>query len=111
MDQVDRLLGSRVVDELHALVWTRPIVNRGTFDPGWSCREHAASIAALLTLEGVPVHLRHGRCMFIQGAAGNNPPICYGQESSSGLKRTSTGRFELACEVVWSLAWCTEDNS
>lgn len=52
-DAVERLVRSNVVDELHALLWVQPRVNRGELDLGWSCREHAASIDALLTLNAV----------------------------------------------------------
>ena len=85
MEHVDQLLAGPAVGELHALLWTKPRVNKGKFDPGWSCREHAAAIAALLTLEGVHVRIRHGRSVFMQGATGNAPPVGFGQEASDGF--------------------------
>lgn len=79
-DVVEQLLRSRAINELHALLWAKPKVNQGEYDLGWSCREHAASIAALLTLRGVSVRLRHGRCAFVQGGTGNAPPVAITQQ-------------------------------
>ena len=82
-EQVDRLLGAGAVEELHSLTWGKPKVNRGEYDPGWSCREHAVAVAALASLAGHIARVRHGRCMFAQGASGDYPPVIKGQDSSS----------------------------
>jgi hypothetical protein len=34
--------------EAHALLWTDPVMNRGVFDVGMNCRDHALVFAALL---------------------------------------------------------------
>lgn len=82
MDPVARLLASEVILELHALLWTKGRLNFGEWDGGWSCREHAVSVASLLTLDGAAVFLRHGRCMFVQGPSGERAPVALGQEAS-----------------------------
>lgn len=81
-------LSHEVIDELHCLVWDKPRLNRGEYDPGWSCRDHAVAMAAIICLDGQTVSLRHGRCYFIQGGSEIGPPVAIGQESSSSSGHT-----------------------
>jgi hypothetical protein len=76
-------LTDEVINELHGLLWDKPRLNRGEYDPGWSCRDHAVAIAGIISLNGLAGGLRHGRCFFIQGASADGPPVGVGQESSS----------------------------
>lgn len=75
------LIQRTFLDELRAFLWLKPFLNGGTRDGGWSCRDHAVVLGALLTLDGHQVAVRHGRCMFVQGATSGHPPTGYGQET------------------------------
>jgi hypothetical protein len=69
-----------LIRDLHRLLWIPGLVNRGEPDGGWSCRDHAAILGALLALHQVPADLAHGRCMFVQGATSGRSPSGIGQE-------------------------------
>ena len=84
---LEEFFAGPVLPELHHLLWTKPRVNRGTFDLGWNCRDHAVSIAAILSAEGHEVSLRYGRCTLVQGPTeGGLPPVAI---SVDGLGETS----------------------
>lgn len=79
-----------VVDELHALLWSKPLVNKGILDSGWNCRDHAIIVAALHLLSGnspLP-HIAHGANMLILGPNGRNHPSGFGQEIGLGAGHT-----------------------
>lgn len=70
------------VDELHAFLWTEPFLNRDQRDGGWSCRDHAVVVGAVLQNLGAAVSIRHGRCMFVLGPEPDgHPPVGIGQDS------------------------------
>lgn len=77
---LERLLEPRFRHEIHSFLWAKPIVNRGELDTGWSCRDHAAVLGAVVALGGHRVTVRHGRCMYVQGESGGHPPVGVGQE-------------------------------
>ena len=55
-DHVNEILHSKAMPDLHALAWVQPFFNKldSNWDPGWSCRDHTAVLAAGL------VHEFHG---------------------------------------------------
>jgi hypothetical protein len=63
-------------------------MNRGTFDGGWSCREHALITCCLLTAHGIEAWLIHGKVMYVRGPSGGLPPVGRGQELSSQAGHT-----------------------
>lgn len=78
-----RLHDPRLIGELHHLLWVDSFQNRGGFDHGWMCRDHALVISQFLQLHGVPARIRHGKCMFVQGpSADGQPPVGNGQDVS-----------------------------
>jgi len=87
----------RLVDELHAFLWTEPFANRGTQDDGWSCRDHVAVVGRLLRdLGAAAVRVRHGRCMFVRGpGADGAPAVGIGQQGASRI-----GHAWLAAEGI-----------
>ena len=88
-DLAQSLLDGRLVEELHAFLWTAPFVNKGTPDDGWSCRDHAVVVGQLLRSAGAGVRIRHGRCMFVQGPGSDGaPPVGIGQEGASRVGHT-----------------------
>jgi len=86
-DLAGTLADARLVDELHAFLWTEPFMNRGTRDDGWSCRDHVAIVGRLLCdLGGAGVRIRHGRCMFVQGpTADGAAAVGIGQQGMSRI--------------------------
>jgi hypothetical protein len=50
--------------ELHKLLWIEPHNNFGIWDPGWSCRDHAAILGALAALHEIKVDVVSGKCMY-----------------------------------------------
>src|SRR5262245_48295199 len=76
---VERVFPSEFLQELHKLLWIEPHVNRGMFDPGWSCREHAVITCCLPLAQGVEAQLTHGKVMYVRGPSGSLPPAGLGQ--------------------------------
>lgn len=77
----ETLRDTRLIDELHAFLWTDPFVNQGIVDHGWSCRDHALVVGELLARAGAHVNVRHGKCMFVQGPTPDGaPPVGIGQD-------------------------------
>lgn len=68
-EQLKHLLDA-AVPELNALAWLNAFNNsadRGRWDPGWSCRDHAVTLAALLTARGAAAQVIHGSSVYVQG--------------------------------------------
>jgi hypothetical protein len=97
-DRVKHLLEGHVVPELNALAWLEPFNNsadHGKWDPGWSCRDHAVVLAALLTAQGVDAQVVHGANIFIQGATEDGQdPTGLGNILSQGGGHTWTHALE-----------------
>jgi hypothetical protein len=88
-DVATALQDARLVDELHAFLWTDAFVNGATPDDGWSCRDHAVVVGQLLISLGADVSIRHGKCMFIQGPGSDGAPaVGIGQEGASRAGHT-----------------------
>lgn len=76
----EELLRSPVfLKELHRLFWVEPFDNRGNWDCGWSCRDHALVAACVLRAFETHTQFVHGLQMCVQGAAAGLPPIGLGQ--------------------------------
>jgi hypothetical protein len=85
----ETLQDAALADELHAFLWTDRFVNLGTLDDGWSARDHAVVVGALLRRLDADVSIRHGRCMFVQGPGSDGaPPVGIGQEIASRHRHT-----------------------
>jgi hypothetical protein len=82
------LRDKRFLAELHRLLWIEPFENCGTFDPGWSCREHALLVACVIRANGESVRIAHGKNMFVQGADGPCRPMGFGQKRDAGSGHT-----------------------
>jgi hypothetical protein len=91
------LQDDRFLEELHHLLWMEACENKGMFDAGWSCRDHAFVVGALLKAVGEEVRLVHGKNIFIQGPAGSKPPVGIGQQdhemSGHSWLKSDTGKI------------------
>ena len=85
---VCRTLVPALIQEIHALLWIEPLVNRGIYDPGWNCRDHALMVAGILAAHLVPVQIVHGQAMFVAGPSGDRPPIGRGQDVNDTTTHT-----------------------
>lgn len=77
---VESLHNQKFIEEINRLFWTDPITNKGMFDPGWNCRDHAVILGTYLGVYGIHSQLVDGRCFFVKGPAGGAPPKGIGQE-------------------------------
>src|SRR5262249_32563263 len=68
------------LSEIHKLLWIEPRINRGVFDSGWSCREHAFVCACLLLSSGFRPTVVIGKALFIQGPDNGRPPVGLGTQ-------------------------------
>lgn len=104
-DIVERLRSIDFASELHKLLWIDPLTNRGQFDPGWNCRDHAWLTAALLTAHRVPCVMTIGKAMFVQGASSGHPPNGLGiDEGNPGIHCWITLADETVCDLSPNLA-------
>jgi hypothetical protein len=88
-DLEETLRDARLLDELHAFLWTDRFVNGGMLDDGWSARDHAVVVGRLLSGLGADVSIRHGKCMFVQGPGSDGTPaVGLGQEAESKGRHT-----------------------
>jgi hypothetical protein len=91
-ERVTDLLNSFVLPELHALAWLEPFNNSaddGRWDPGWSCRDHAVVLAALLTAGGIDAQVVRGANVFIQGpTTDGQDPVGLGNDLAQGGEHT-----------------------
>jgi hypothetical protein len=62
----DALEAAGVADDLHKCLWINPLVNKGVYDPGWSCREHALVLGLLSKSLGDRVRVGIGQAFFVQ---------------------------------------------
>lgn len=72
--EIQKLLTKDFLDELHHLLWVEPFDNRGSWDEGWNCRDHALVVAAVCSVLGLRCSMVHGKVCFVQGPDGELPP-------------------------------------
>lgn len=73
-----------LLKETHALLWTDPVMNRGVFDVGMNCRDHALVFAALFKANGIDAAIATGKNMIVWGPRSGRAPIGLGQEQDFG---------------------------
>ncbi len=84
------------LDELHHLLWVVPHENRGEWDEGWNCRDHALITAALAQLFGFTAMVGYGRAMFVQGPSGEFPPVGMGVNPHAWAMVERGGMYDLS---------------
>src|SRR5690242_5536536 len=70
-----RLTSDDFLDELHHLLWIKPFINRGTWDAGWNCRDHALVVGTILLLGHIECRIVHGTAAFTQGPVAHQDPL------------------------------------
>lgn len=79
-DIIENTLSDDLLAEIHRLLWIEPFYNKGKFDAGWSCREHALIVGCLLEVYGISAQVVSGKNMFVRGQSNGRPPVGFGQE-------------------------------
>jgi hypothetical protein len=82
---VSALLVSSLRADLHHLLNVDPFHNarHGGWDTGWSCRDHAVVVAALLTAADIKASVVHGLNMFVEGPTSTGEhPVGIGNEQA-----------------------------
>jgi len=64
-----------VFDRTASLLHIPPLVNGGTYDPGWNCRDHALVVGCVIRLMGHNCCALHGRATFCLGPIDGLPPV------------------------------------
>jgi hypothetical protein len=98
-ERVNQILVSTARADLHALLQIEPFYNDHdrTWDAGWSCRDHSAVLAALLTAEGIKVQVVHGMTAFLQGStADGKPAVAVGGGGHSWLRVPGFGTLDVS---------------
>jgi hypothetical protein len=86
--------------ELHHLLWTEPFSNRGVWDEGWNCRDHAVVVGFLMAMSGHFPYLLGGKCMFVQGPSDGRPPVGFQQSPHVWLGSNLGGCFDLSVRLT-----------
>jgi len=110
---VEDILSPDLLEELHNFLWIEPLKNRGEFDPGWNCRDHAFIIACILTFYGFQIEFLQGKVMFVRGPSKGKHPMGFGQEADKGwhtwLRVKDYGHLDVSPNLIGGLkpGWTT----
>src|SRR5262245_32783310 len=96
---LDTFRDKGLLNEIHKLLWIEPLLNRGVFDSGWSCREHAFVCGCLLIASGYPATVVVGKAMFIQGPENGEPPVGLGTSPTDATSHAWLGLREGAFDI------------
>jgi hypothetical protein len=84
-NDIDKLTTTTFLDEIHHLLWIEPGDNRGTWDEGWNCRDHALLSCIVCQLLKMTASVIYGEAMFVQGPTGDAPPVGLHQQTHAWL--------------------------
>lgn len=93
------LCSQRLRHELNHLLWIQPFDNRGTWDYGWSCRDHAFVAGIVAQLLGLTVELVNGEALFVRGATEDASGIGLHQKMHSWLAIEGDGLMDFSVRV------------
>src|SRR5262245_59413184 len=88
------------LDELHHLLWTEPHENRGQWDEGWSCRNHALIAGAVVSVVHGRCAIVYGEATFVHGPVGDCPPIGMSVKPHAWLGVDGAGYFDLSLNIA-----------
>jgi hypothetical protein len=61
--------------EIHHLLWLAPFENKGQWDEGWNCRDHALITACLVALCGQTPSILNGKVALVDGRSETTSPL------------------------------------
>jgi hypothetical protein len=86
--------------EMHHLLWVEPHENRGIWDEGWNCRDHAFLVGFLIAMLGdASAHAIFGKAMFAQGPIGDAPPVGFEQGPHAWTGSNLCGHVDLSLRL------------
>ncbi len=93
---IGKLTTSGFLDEIHHLLWIEPGDNRGTWDEGWNCRDHALLSGVVCQLLKMTVSIIYGQATFVQGPITDAPPVGLCQNPHAWLGIDGLGFLDLS---------------
>lgn len=107
---IDKLTATSFLDEIHHLLWIEPGANRGTWDEGWNCRDHAVLSVIVCQLLKMTGTIIYGEAMFVQGATDQSPPVGLHQTTHAWIGLDGLGFMDLSprlteCRVPSWRSW------
>lgn len=97
---IDSLTSSCFLDEIHHLLWIEPGDNRGTWDEGWNCRDHAFLAGVVCQLLKTTASVIYGQVAFVQGPGEDCPPVGLTQTSHAWLRIDGLGFMDLSANLL-----------
>ncbi len=86
----------RFLREIHHFLWIDPGVIGGAADAGWSCRDHAWTIALLAQSLGYRPALFHGEAFFAVGPNGRSAGVSVSRQPHSWVVLEDVGTIDLS---------------
>jgi hypothetical protein len=93
---VNKLTTPDFLDEIHHLLWIEPTDNRGSWDEGWNCRDHALLSGIVAQLLKLTATVIHGEATYVQGPSGEAPPVGISQAIHAWLGIDGLGFMDLS---------------
>lgn len=84
------------LDEIHHLLWVEPAENRGKWDEGWSCRNHALIACAVTCVMKNRGAIIYGKSTFVIGPDGDLPSVGVAADPHSWFGVDGFGYFDLS---------------
>ena len=90
--------------ELHRLLRLKPFVNNGMFEAGWSCRDHAWVLSAVLAAHNTNHEIAIGRAMVTRGADETGPALALGIPSDPNAQVAGHAWLHIADQGILDLS-------
>lgn len=97
---IDSVTSSAFLDEIHHLLWIEPGDNRGTWDEGWNCRDHALLAGVVCQLLKMTASVMYGQAAFVQGPSEGSPPVGLTQSSHAWVGIDHLGFMDLSPNLL-----------
>ena len=96
----DLLYSQPLRNELHHLLWITPFDNQGTWDFGWTCRDHAFVTGIISQLLGHTAELVYGEAMFIRGITEDVAGLGVHQRTHAWLTIEGDGMLDISIRLA-----------
>jgi len=95
-DVLNKLTTPTFLDEIHHLLWIEPVDNRGDWDEGWNCRDHALLCGIVAQLLKLTATVIYGKATFVQGPSEEAPPVGLCQTTHAWVGLDGLGFMDLS---------------
>jgi hypothetical protein len=97
------LRGGRFRRELNRSLWLEPFTNRGVFDAGWSCRDHAWVCSLLACANGFEAVVVHGKLVIVAQSSRTGQRVGYQVLTHSWSAIAAVGFCDLSLKTDFVL--------